>query len=228
LIVCDHAGREVPTGLGRLGVPDGAYDRHIAWDIGARGVSERLAEALDACAVLQTYSRLVIDCNRDPTHPYAFAVESDGTAIPGNVGLSEHDKQARIEAIFAPYHRTVAQELAARGTETVVVSVHSFTPEMKGQARPWAYGVLHAGDSSFSDAMLALLRAEAGAPVGDNEPYAMDGTDYTVPLHAGGRGLDYLELEIRQDLIETEAGQAQAAALLARLLPRAMRRQSGR
>jgi predicted N-formylglutamate amidohydrolase len=223
LIVCDHAGREVPQALDRLGAPEAAFDRHIAWDIGAAGVSERLAEALDACAVLQSYSRLVVDCNRDPTHPYAFALESDGTPIPGNAELSEAEKSARIAAIFDPYHRAIAQQLDARADRTVVISVHSFTPRMNDVARPWGYGVLHAGDSPFSLAMLTLLQAEQAMPVGDNAPYAMDGTDYTIPLHAGGRGLDYLELEIRQDLIETPEGQAQAASLLARLAPLATR-----
>jgi predicted N-formylglutamate amidohydrolase len=46
----------------------------------------------------------------------------------------------------------------------------------------------------------------------------MDGTDNTVPLHADPRGLDYLELEVRQDLIADPAGQDLAAGLLARLL----------
>ena len=224
LIVCDHAGRCVPQALGALGAPAEAFERHIALDIGAEGVSVRLAEALGACAVVQTYSRLVVDCNRTPGTGAVCAV-SDGTPIPGNADLSPEAVRSRIEAIFTPYHQAIAEQLDARGEGVVVVSVHSFTPRLgDGLDRPWGYGVLHAGDSPFSAAMLALLTAEAGLPVGDNQPYAMDGTDYTVPLHAGGRGLDYLELEIRQDLIDTPEGQARAAALLARLLPLAYRR----
>jgi predicted N-formylglutamate amidohydrolase len=224
VIVCDHAGRLVPRALGRLGAPPEAFERHIGLDIGAGGVATRLSEALDACAVLQSYSRLVIDCNRAPEHPEAIAVEADGTAIPGNAGLSPDEVRARIEAIFEPYHRAIAAALDARGRGTVLVAVHSFTPRLGGSERRWGYGVLHAGDSPFSTAMLALLRGEADLPVGDNAPYAMDGTDYTAPLHAGGRGLDYLELEIRQDLIDSAEGQERVAALLARLLPLAYRR----
>ena len=224
MIVCDHAGRQTPQSLGRLGLPEAAFERHIAWDIGAAGVAERLAASLNACAVLQSFSRLVIDCNRRPDAADLIPCESDGTAIPANAGLSEAQRRTRIEAIFDPYHAAISHQLDARAAaRPVLVSIHSFTPSMGGTDRPWGYGVLHADDSPVSTAMLALLAAEAPLPCGDNQPYAMDGTDYTAPHHAGGRGLDYLELEIRQDLIATEDGQGEVAALLARLIPRAMR-----
>jgi predicted N-formylglutamate amidohydrolase len=94
---------------------------------------------------------------------------------------------------------------------------------MNGFDRPWRFGVLHAGDSAFSRAALAELRAEAGADlVGDNQPYSMDDIDFTVPFHAGPRGLDYLELEVRQDLVADAAGQARIAEIVARILPAAL------
>ena len=224
VIVCDHAGRRVPARLGDLGAPPEALERHIALDLGAEAVATRLAEALGACAVIQSYSRLVIDCNRDPAHPDAFAAVADGTPIPANVALSAEDRRGRILEIFEPYHRAIDAALEARVRDVVLVSLHSFTPRMGGKDRPWGFSVIHGDDSPFSAAMLGLLRREHVLPVGDNEPYLMDGTDFTVPHHAGGRGLDYLELEMRQDLIETVEGQERAAALLARLLPVAMRR----
>ncbi len=54
--------------------------------------------------------------------------------------------------------------------------------------------------------------------VGDNQPYALDGTDFTVGHHGLARGLDYVELEVRQDLIAEPAGQAAVARRLARVL----------
>lgn len=221
LLLGDHAGREIPPELGDLGVPPGEMDRHIAWDIGVRGLGERLSRALDATFVAQSVSRLVIDCNRDPARPDAICEVSDGTQIPGNRGLSEADRAWRVESIFRPYHAAIAAELDAR--PRLVVALHSFTPAMNGLDRPWRFGVLHLGASAFSDAMLARLRAEPDiGPVGDNEPYRMDGTDFTVPHHAIARGLDYLELEVRQDLIAHEKGQAAVAGRLARLLPLAL------
>src|SRR5260370_6883236 len=65
-LTADHAGRAIPRRLGRLGLPENELARHIAWDIGIAGVTELLAQALDATAVLQAYSRLVIDSNRHP------------------------------------------------------------------------------------------------------------------------------------------------------------------
>ena len=145
--------------------------------------------------------------------------------IPGNRALSATDLAARRDEIYAPYHAAIAAEIdarQARGRRSVLVSLHSFTPVMQGRARPWRVGVLHGNDSPLSTRMLALLRQALGSEAGDNEPYAMDGTDNTVPLHAGARGLDYLELEVRQDLIADAPGQDEMAALIGGLLRRAL------
>ena len=223
LLICDHAGRRVPQGLGDLGVAAEEYERHIAWDIGAAAVTRRLAEALGAPAVMQAYSRLVIDCNRDPARADAIVERSDGTEIPGNLGLTPGERAARVDEIHAPYHDRIAAELDRPWSRPpAVVMIHSFTPVMSAFARPWLMGVLHLNNSALSSAMLRLLQAEPDLVVGDNEPYAMDGIDYTAPRHAMGRGLDYLELEIRQDLIADEAGQARFAGLIARLLSAAL------
>jgi predicted N-formylglutamate amidohydrolase len=226
LLLGDHAGRDIPSPLANLGLAEPDLSRHIAWDIGVAGLGRRLSAALDAPFIAQRYSRLVIDCNRDPSRADSIPAESDGSPIPGNAGLTPADRAARVGEIFAPYHARVAEELdarAARGLPTWVVALHSFTPAMQGAARPWRFGVLHLGDSPFSRAVLAALAAEPDAPVvGDNEPYRMDLVDFTVPHHAIGRGLDYLELEVRQDLLADEAGQQAVAERLARLLPAAL------
>src|SRR5260370_41146851 len=70
--------------------------------------------------------------------------------------------------------------------------------------------------------MLDLVRAEGDLggdlTVGDNAPYAItEASDYTVPVHGEGRSLPYVEIEIRQDLIDDAAGQGVWAARLARL-----------
>ncbi|MFL5298558.1 MAG: N-formylglutamate amidohydrolase [Phenylobacterium sp.] len=226
LLLGDHAGREIPRALGTLGLPASERKRHIAWDIGVAGLGERLSQALDATFIRQRYSRLVIDCNRDPARADAIPEVSDGAGIPGNRGLGAAARAARIAEVARPYHAAIAAELdvrAARGLPTTLVALHSFTPRMADFDRPWRFGVLHAEDSAFSRAVLARLRAEFGdALVGDNQPYRMDEVDFTVPLHAGGRGLDYLELEIRQDFIADAVGQAVVAAVVARLLPEAL------
>jgi len=224
LVVCDHAGRAVPTCLDSLGLPADPFQRHIAWDIGAAALAEALARALDASLLRQTYSRLVVDCNRAPGRPDLFVAVADGEPVPGNADLDPAHAEARLAEIYHPYHDAIAAEIDARcaaGRPPALISVHSFTPAFQGHVRPWHMGVLHDRTSAASTAMLGLLRAEPGLVVGDNEPYAMDDIDYTIPRHAIARGLPYLELEVRQDLIAAEAGVTRFAEMLARLVPHA-------
>jgi predicted N-formylglutamate amidohydrolase len=218
LLLGDHAGRAIPSRLGRMGLTDADMDRHIAWDIGIHAVGVRLAQMLDACFIAQAYSRLVVDCNRRPGQEGSVAQVSDGTTIPGNRDLTAADIQARMDEIYTPYQQRIGHELDRRGAGMIVVSLHSFTPAMQGVARPWLYGVLHRHDSPFSAAALTRLQAALGDAAGDNEPYEMGDNDNTVPLHVDPRGLDYLEIEVRQDLIADAKGQEDAAVFLAPLL----------
>lgn len=223
LFVCDHAGRAIPARLGDLGLPPEAMDQHVAWDIGALELSRRVSAALRAPLIHQAYSRLVIDCNRDPGRADSIVARSDIWDVPGNVGLSVDAAGDRRRSIFDPYHAAIAAEVDARqalGLPTLLVSLHSFTPFMAGQARPWHVGVLHLGGSAASDRMLDLLRAEPDLVVGDNQPYAMTGVDFTVPHHAHRRGLDAVEIEVRQDILADPRGMTAMAELLLRLIPR--------
>ncbi|MEG3164174.1 N-formylglutamate amidohydrolase [Sphingomonas sp. PB2P19] len=226
LLIGDHAGNVVPRGLGKLGVTDADLARHIGWDIGIGTLGALLAERIDAVFVRQTYSRLVIDCNRSAAQPDAIAPVSDGTPVPGNQALSDSDRAQRFTEIHEPYHRAIAAELARRdaaGRETVLVALHSFTPSMRGHDRPWHIGILHdRGDTGFAQAMLRVLRAEPQLVVGDNEPYRMDQIDYTIPRHAYPAARRYAEIEIRQDLLDTPEGCEHWAVLLARILPAAL------
>jgi len=222
LLVCDHAGNRVPRRLGTLGVPDSERQRHIAWDIGAAGVVRHMVRRLGAFAILQTYSRLVIDCNRPPAVESAIPTVSEDTAIPGNLNLSVADRARRQAEIFEPYHDRIAAELDRRQAAqipTVLVAIHSFTPVYRGVARPWHVGLLYNRDDRLSRPMIELLNREGGLVVGDNQPYSVsDESDYTIPVHAERRGLPYGEIEIRQDLIGDEAGQSLWAERMARLL----------
>lgn len=225
LLTADHAGARIPRSLGDLGLGAEDRGRHIALDIGIAGVTERLAAALGATAVLQVYSRLVIDCNRQPAVPAAFPEVSETTPIPGNAGLDPAAKARRREALFDPYHAAIGALIAARcasGRRPIYVAMHSFTPVFKGVARPMHVAVLYNRAPRLSRALARLLAAEPGLAVAENAPYRVtDETDYGVPVHAERLGLDYVEIEIRQDLIATAAGEAAWAARLARLLPHA-------
>jgi predicted N-formylglutamate amidohydrolase len=222
VLAADHAGRLIPRALGTLGIPESELTRHIAWDIGIAGVTETMSARLDATAVLQTYSRLVIDCNRAPGHPTSIPTISELTPIPGNENLSSGDRAARRRTVFDPYHAAITELLDARaaaGRRTVLVAMHSFTPVFKGVLRRVEVGVLFHHETALSRLMLDLLRAEGDLVVGANEPYAItDDSDYTVPVHGEGRGLEHVEIEIRQDLIADAVAQTAWAERMARLL----------
>jgi predicted N-formylglutamate amidohydrolase len=228
LLTADHAGRRIPRALGSLGLDDSELGRHIAWDIGIGMVTEALADMLGATAVLQTYSRLVIDCNRAPEHATSIPTVSESTVVPGNEGLDYDARSARRRAIFDPYHETIARLLdhrRAAARRTVLLAMHSFTPVFRNIRRMVQVGVLHHRDARLAEIMLDLLRAEGDLVVGDNEPYAItDTSDYTVPVHAEARGLDHVEIEIRQDLIAEPSGQALWAQRMARLFVEADKR----
>ncbi len=227
LLVADHAGKSIPRALGDLGVSENERARHIGWDIGIAGVSKHLADALDAVLIQQNYSRLVIDCNRPPHVPSSMPEISEWTPVPGNAGVSEAGRAARVSEIFQPYHDAIQAELdrrQANGQPVALIAMHSFTPVYKGEARPWHIGLLYNREVRLSQSLLALLRQEPALVVGDREPYTVsDLSDYTVPVHGEKRGIHHTAIEIRQDLIADEQGQRHWAALLARLLPQAYR-----
>jgi predicted N-formylglutamate amidohydrolase len=222
VIVVDHAGARIPRRLGTLGVATSELQRHIAWDIGSLGLARRLAASLDAPLVAQNYSRLVIDCNRDPRTPTSIAPVSEWTEIPGNLGLSEDERAARRAEIFDPYHACIRALLDAReaaGRLTILVAQHTMTDVYKGVRRAMHGAVLYNRDRRFAGLVLDRLRREPGLIFGDNEPYFVsDETDYTIPRHGEMRGLPHVEIEIRQDLVKEEAGQAAWAERVSRAL----------
>ena len=209
LLICDHASRTIPAALDGLGVDKALLRQHVAWDIGAGDVTRGLSHRLDAPAVLAGYSRLVIDLNRQPGDPESIPQESDGVRIPGNRGLGELDETERVDTFFWPYHHAVNNTLAhlwRRGTPPLLLSIHSFTPSLKGENRYWHIGVLWNRDPRLPKPLIGELRAHDYLHVGDNEPYSGVDLAYTIDRHAGAAGLPNCAVEIRQDLLEDAAG----------------------
>jgi len=228
VIVVDHAGKRLPRRVGDLGLPAAELGRHIAWDLGALGLARLLAARLDAPLVAQAYSRLVIDCNRDPGVATSIPVIGEWIEIPGNIGLSATARAARRAAIFEPYHRRIRALLDARlaaGRRTILIAQHSMTDVFKGVRRAMHAAVLYNRDRRFAGLVLAALRRVPDLVIGDNEPYFVsDETDYTIPRHAEARGLPHVEIEVRQDLLGDATGQARWAALLAAALEESQHR----
>ncbi|MGB8273828.1 MAG: N-formylglutamate amidohydrolase [Alphaproteobacteria bacterium] len=218
VFVCDHASRAIPRALGNLGLSQEALSAHIAWDIGAAEVTRRLSRRFDAVAALAGYSRLVIDLNRALDDPTSIAVISDGTLVPGNRALDHDAARLRADAIFHPYHRAVGGALEAlrrQGHVPALVSIHTFTPVFRDAHRPWDVGVLWDKDGRMAVPFMDKLRTEHGLDVGDNLPYSgRDHYAFTVDHHAAASGLPHLSMEIRNDLVASEAGAEKFARLI--------------
>jgi predicted N-formylglutamate amidohydrolase len=221
-ILVDHASARIPRTLNDLGVPAAELSRHIAWDIGALAVARRMSQSLDATLVWQSYSRLVIDCNRDPLVESSIPTVSEHTNVPGNLGLNLEQREARRREIFGPYHARISGLLDARVAAhrpTFLVAQHSMTPQYKSNRRDMHAAILYNRDRRFASILLNLLRRDRALHVADNEPYFVsDATDYSIPQHGEARRLPHVEIEIRQDLIAHEAGQIEWAERLTQAL----------
>jgi predicted N-formylglutamate amidohydrolase len=231
ILLCDHARNAVPPEIGDLGLPPEDMGRHIAWDVGARGVTLGLAARLGAGAVLSTFSRLVIDPNRGEDDPTLVMRIYDGSIIPANRHIDQAEIERRKHAYHRPYHAAIREaidEIVEAGEKPVLVSMHSFTPRFKGRdLRPWHVGLLWDSDDRLLGPLLARLRAEEGLEVGDNEPYSGQLQGDCLWTHGTSRGLPHVLIEIRNDLIETPDGQTDWAARLAPMIREAVATMNG-
>jgi len=221
VLVCDHASNRVPACLNKLGLNDTQLADHIGWDPGAAAVARLLAKTLDAPLLLSGYSRLVIDCNRPLASDELIPEQSAGIVIPGNQNLSAYERADRIQNLFIPYHDAIdalldSRLLRAPQNPTIFLSIHSFTPFLFNQQRPWHIGVSHKSDARFAKNLYRALVQQADIIVGFNEPYPIeDAFDYSIPTHGEARGLPSAMIEIRQDGLTTQTGIARWAERIA-------------
>jgi len=210
-LLCEHAGRTIPQALGDLGVSRAILDSHRGWDIGAEALARALADRLGAPLVIQRYSRLVIDCNRPPHSSLAVPIESDGVVIPGN---RDARVALRTAEIFDPMNEAISELL---GQRVAAFSVHSFTPEMNGIARPWHAGFLSRADEATASALHDhIASARPDLTLGINVPYKVESeSDWFIPAHAEERGLKHSLIEVRNDQLGNKAGIDTWADLLA-------------
>jgi len=223
VIACEHASNTLPRALGDMGLDPAARNSHIAWDPGALALAEFMGQALDATVVAANFSRLAYDCNRPPDADAAMPAQSEIFSIPGNQALSATARQARVAALYDPFHAALGHALAARGPKAVLVTMHSFTPVYFGKPRAVELGILHDDDSRLADAMLALAPAFTGLKCERNQPYgAIDGVTHTLQRHAIAQRLLNVMIEVRNDTIADDAQQKIQADMLAQLVTAAL------
>ncbi len=225
LLVCEHASNRLPLSLGTLGLPQEALMAHIAWDPGALPVAVRMAENLNATLVHQNFSRLAYDCNRPPEAADSVPAKSEVFEIPGNAGLTEAQRQQRVAEIYAPFKETldaVIRQRKAEGRQTLLVTIHSFTPVYNGVPRSVEIGILNDVDCRLADGMLATGKA-GSFDIRRNEPYGPeDGVTHTLKVHGLANGLPNVMIEIRNDLIADAASQIRIADYLTGVLAQSL------
>ena len=207
LFLCEHAGRAIPKTLGTLGLNEKALMSHRGWDIGAEALARNLANRLNAPLILQRYSRLVIDGNRPPGSPESILEVSDGVEIEVNKKLSLHERIAREKAIFAPMDQAINDAFSA-SQRIAAFSIHSFSPQLGGQSRPWHAGFLTRRSISTAKALIESLKGQRPSlNLAINKPYTVDDeNDWFIPSHAEARGLMHCLIEVRNDQISDELG----------------------
>ena len=217
LVVCEHASKAIPARFGSLGLGDQDRASHIAWDLGALDLAKALASRLRAPLLSARVSRLVFDLNRPPGAPDAIAERSETTDIPGNIGLTEAERQTRIDTVYAPWVAALTAAIDAVRPDALI-SVHSFTPVFAGMPRTTEVGVIHDRDARLADAVLAhanTLGWERNRPYGPDE-----GVTHTLRTFAEPRGLLPLMIEVRNDLLQgADAANRMADALADVLVP---------
>lgn len=224
VILCDHASNTVPdfVGNGDLGLPPADMARHIAYDIGAAGVSHELGLMLNASVLSSNFSRLVIDPNRGEDDPTLIMRLYDGSVVPANRSLAADERQVRLDRCYRPYHQQIETVLTGF-RDPVVISVHSFTRQLRGRApRPWHIGVLYADDTRIALPLMQQFARQGDICLGDNEPYHGAIIGDTLDTHALRRGRLHVLIEVRNDLIDTEAGQKTWATRLAPIIRQAI------
>ncbi|MEK6638584.1 MAG: N-formylglutamate amidohydrolase [Pseudomonadota bacterium] len=219
LIIADHASNHVPPDI-ELGIDPALLKTHIAIDLGVA----QLAKALEMPAILGGISRLVVDLNREQNAPHVIPIASDGHAIPGNA-IGHQARAARIARFWHPYHDKIA-DVIDHNMPKLLVSLHSFTPMLASdpdQLRPWEVGILYNEDDRAARIAIPLLEA-AGVIVGDQLPYSGKLLNATMNRHGEGRGIAYLGIEMRQDLIRDTSGVTRWTNMLGPIIRRCCER----
>lgn len=223
LIVCEHASNHIPSKYADLGLSKDVLQSHIAWDPGAHKVALHLSKLLDSPYVKGEISRLVYDCNRSPNAASAMPEKSEKYDIPGNAGLSSAERNNRINDIYLPFEKCLADTFTAFKQPPAFITIHSFTGNFLDKPREVELGILHDKDTRLADAMLAVAGKHTQLVTRRNEPYGpQHDVTHTLTTHAMPSKVPNVMIEIRNDLITTDEECEQVAFMLHKIISEAL------
>jgi predicted N-formylglutamate amidohydrolase len=219
LLICEHAGAEIPPPWGNLGLEDVFLSTHYAHDPGAGDLTRQLSDRLDACGVLARWSRIFLDYNRYPTQWDHMRPDLGGIPVPGNLEITAQERGLRHAVAAVPI--AVAIDDLSAGCRALV-GIHSFTPVMSGDWRPVDVGLLWRDDSALVRLALEELEARgrgAGLRVGANVPYDWrQASAFTLQHHGLDRGKPCLCFEVRNTIFSESEICGKVSVLLAEVL----------
>ena len=214
---CEHASNRVPPPWRPRPADRRLLELHWGYDIGAARVTRHLQRACGGWAFLSRFSRLLCDPNRAPDDPTLVLSRCD----EGDPAFNRApDLAYRLERFHAPFHAALDATIA-QARPRFLVSVHSFTPVFRGNARAMEAGVLFDQHDDVAARLVTTLN-DAGLRTEANAPYSgKDGLIYSAQRHGTTHGVAYLEIELRQDLLASREGARKVAGQVAQALARA-------
>lgn len=221
LFICDHASNTIPSKYENLGLSKKLLSEHISYDIGAAGLTQKMANLMNSQAILSDFSRLLIDPNRSVDDPTSIMRFADKFIIPGNRSITDQDVMLRINEFYNQYHKKIEEVLISLLNDSIVpilISIHSFTRKFRDKIRPWEISILWDSDDRISEPLIDLLERDNNYVIGNNQPYKGYLRGDTLHTHATSRGLPHVLIEIRNDLIADDDGQEKIANYLTKKL----------
>lgn len=223
IISCEHASNLLPARYGNLGLRRRALESHIAWDRGARAIARYCADRLDCVYHEGQYSRLLIDLNRSPHHPKLIPKVAFGVPVPGNTGLSDEERRARVVNYYQPYRQRLLADLRRlirTSGACLHFSIHTFAPRAGRTTRRADIGVLYdparRWERENALALASWLQAQ-GLNTRCNYPYRGTNDGFTSFSRRNFSGNDYLgiEIEVNQRLLRPSATRPEPKCLVA-------------
>ena len=208
VLTCDHAGRGSRTSWRISAFPRRALD--------ARGLRPRRGRARtaalrpprrvpDHAQLLATRDRREPSAGRTRFDPHALRAHPNRGQRRALVRRRSQTVRGGVPAL-PPAHSRRAGCAPRTRSPSVLVALHSFTPVYMDERAALARRRAVRPRCATRPAGAGGLRRDRALVVGDNQPYSVsDATDYTIVVHGEQRGIPHVELEIRQDLLASEA-----------------------
>ncbi|HBO1833552.1 TPA: N-formylglutamate amidohydrolase [Pseudomonas aeruginosa] len=222
VLLCEHGGRRIPTAWKNLGLPEAFLETHFCQDLQSRELTLSVAKKLGATAIVSNYSRLFLDYNRKKYDPGCIRIDMGGIPIPGNLNLSEDERDLRERIARHPVENAVAEWVEGEVSRAkAIISIHSFSPLWDNKLRSCEVGVMWKHDDRLPLRLINSIEQQDVFRVDDNEPYSFKENDwFTLDRHGISIGVPNAYIEVRNDLIQNAALLDRMSDVLAKAIAR--------